>query len=228
MGWRGLGERHPIHAPPARYAHGLAFDPGSQKVVLFGGEDAAASLSDTWEWDGVDWLQRAPLTSPGARGFVDLVFDAASSRVILVGGARGTTFYSETWAWQGATWAPLAVSSPPQRWASAVAGDTARQRVVLFGGYDNGDLDDLWEWDGTSWTQRPTAVAPRPRSSTQWPSTRCDSARCSSADKAARTSRPRPGNGTEPPGSSASLTFLPRLLPVTPWRGTTRGSGSSC
>ena len=36
--------------------------------------------------------------------------------------------------------------------------DSARQRVVLFGGWSQGALADTWEWDGKNWTQlKPTA-----------------------------------------------------------------------
>ena len=40
--------------------------------------------------------------------------------------------------------------------------DAARQRIVLFGGTSGSgsQLDDLWEWDGTTWTPRATAGDP--------------------------------------------------------------------
>lgn len=46
---------------------------------------------------------------------------------------------------------------PPQpsaRGFSAMAYDSARRRVVLFGGRDSTgtDFDDTWEWDGSGWT----------------------------------------------------------------------------
>ncbi len=41
--------------------------------------------------------------------------------------------------------------------------DSARQRVVLFGGYDFGWPADTWEWDGVNWTQRTTATHPARR-----------------------------------------------------------------
>jgi hypothetical protein len=52
---------------------------------------------------------------------------------------------------------------PSARFAHASAYDTARSRVLVFGGYDFGPLADLWEWDGTTWTLRPTTTAPSPR-----------------------------------------------------------------
>jgi hypothetical protein len=45
-----------------------------------------------------------------------------------------------------------------------MAYDDARQRVVVFGGIVGvGVLADTWEWDGTNWSPRSTAVQPPPR-----------------------------------------------------------------
>ena len=41
--------------------------------------------------------------------------------------------------------------------------DSARRVTVLFGGYGNGDLQDTWEWDGSTWTRRFTAHVPPAR-----------------------------------------------------------------
>ena len=56
------------------------------------------------------------------------------------------------------------VTSPPAREGHAMAYDSARGRVVLFGGTDgNGPLGDTWEWDGHSWVQRTPATSPTAR-----------------------------------------------------------------
>ncbi len=56
------------------------------------------------------------------------------------------------WIWtQRATSAPTA---PPQRFLASAAFDRAHDRVVLFGGLGATPLNDLWDWDGNSWTLR--------------------------------------------------------------------------
>ena len=35
-----------------------------------------------------------------------------------------------------------------------MAFDAGRARIVLFGGYNGGYLNDVWEWNGIDWTQR--------------------------------------------------------------------------
>ena len=65
-------------------------------------------------------------------------------------------------------WRQVSALGPQARDEHAVAYDSARDRVVLFGGY-NGSvrLGDTWEWAGStqSWTQLTPATAPSPRSS---------------------------------------------------------------
>lgn len=41
--------------------------------------------------------------------------------------------------------------------------DSGRSRAIVFGGYRNGFLNDLWEWDGTSWTERTPVTKPEAR-----------------------------------------------------------------
>ncbi len=58
-------------------------------------------------------------------------------------------------------WTNLTPNSTPTRAHTAVAYDSARGRVVLFGGFDqSGDSNETWEYDGTTWTRRLTLASP--------------------------------------------------------------------
>jgi hypothetical protein len=71
-----------------------------------------------------------------------------------------TSLTQGAWEWDGATWTQCnPVNSPPARRFHNLAYDTARQRVVLFGG-DGSTANDTWEWDGTTRTQRNPADSP--------------------------------------------------------------------
>jgi len=67
------------------------------------------------------------------------------------------------WAWTGSTWsARTPATLPPARYADAIAYDSHRQVVVMFGGqtgfdFGVGPLGDTWEWNGTNWS--PLAVS---------------------------------------------------------------------
>src|SRR5476649_2252651 len=53
--------------PPARQFAAMTFDSTRNRTVLFGGGNTAfTNLSDTWEFDGVNWVQRTPSISPPA------------------------------------------------------------------------------------------------------------------------------------------------------------------
>ena len=64
----------------------------------------------------------------------------------------------------GADGALAFYAPPPGRGYHAMAYDAVRQRVVLFGGSNtNTILNDTWEYDGTTWTQRTPATSPSAR-----------------------------------------------------------------
>ena len=54
---------------------------------------------------------------------------------------------------QAQSWLKVSDSGPSARRDAAMAYDSARGVVVLYGGWDGSYLGDTWEWDGSSWTQ---------------------------------------------------------------------------
>src|SRR5262249_34864540 len=93
-------------------------------------------------------------------------------RVVLFGGARQDApsgpliILADTWELDGSQWTQRTpATSPPARQGTAMAYDSARGHVVLFGGDDGQGLNmsDTWEWDGTDWTERHPAHAPPAR-----------------------------------------------------------------
>ncbi len=155
-------------SPPTRWGHAMAYDESRHRVVLFGGETDAGPLADTWEWDGGAWVIQVPATSPPARFGAAMVYDASRRRMVLFGGF-GSSYpdyaLADTWEWDGSIWVERTpATSPPARWDHAMAYDSRRERVVLFGGSRWGgvdlDLNDTWEWDGNAWSQVQSPLAP--------------------------------------------------------------------
>lgn len=161
-------QRAPAHSPSPRFEHAMAYDPLRQRVMLFGG---AVGSDETWEWDGTDWQLQNPVTRPPGRQGHAMVYDPMRTRIVLFGGAQtsmgGTLLhFADTWEWDGSSWsARFTTSYPPPRTAHAMAYDEARQRVVLFGGYNfGGFLGDTWELGQANWLQLLPALSPTPRS----------------------------------------------------------------
>lgn len=157
--------------PPRRECHAVAFDHQRGVVVMFGGFDYPSSVStlrqDTWEWDGAIWVEKmSGGATPRARRRHALAYDAARGVTVLFGGRNDLgNVTQETWTWNGSNWVAAAPTGPvpDARQFQALAYDSARERVVLYGGHDaNGDrLGDIWDWDGTEWTDRTeSGVAP--------------------------------------------------------------------
>jgi hypothetical protein len=173
--WDGTDwtDRTPVTHPSARSGHGLAYDGARGVTVLFGGYTNYHYLTDTWEWDGVHWTLRSPLTTPPARENCALAYDAARGVTVLFGGyysSGGDHFLKDTWEWDGTDWTQRSpANSPPARSGHALAYDSVRGVLVLFGGLNldaNGDphfLSDTWEWDGWDWTHRSPANHPLAR-----------------------------------------------------------------
>lgn len=154
--------------PPARSFFAMAYDPSRGKVVLYGGKVDAiyhSTSGDTWEWDPA---ARTWTGFPGADTIVygglrasQMAYDPNLHQVIMFGGqAYWGGHNGATHAWTGSTWVQKSGAGPFARIGHAMVTDSARSRVVLFGGYDYlvnypaGAFDpDTWEWDGTGWHQ---------------------------------------------------------------------------
>ncbi len=152
-----------VTGPGGLVHHAMAYDSRRQRVVLVGGSDSAGQASaGTWEWDGVRW-ERVTTEGPGARTRHRLAYDAARGETVLFGGQIGTgrtaTFPEDTWTWDGTKWKQHSTPGPTPRYVHAMAYDSRRQRVVLFGGGSlspggappYGYRADIWEWDGAQW-----------------------------------------------------------------------------
>ena len=57
------------------------------------------------------------------------------------------------------------LNSPPARFYHSMAYDSAKGKVVVFGGGDafGNYLNDTWVWNGSDWTEEPGTGAPAPR-----------------------------------------------------------------
>jgi N-acetylneuraminic acid mutarotase len=157
--------------PSGRFGHAIVYDSDRDRTVLFGGS-TTATLSDTWEYDGGPglWTQIATTGSPHARSGHAMIYDPTRQKVLLFGGFEDDgTRLADTWEYDGtsSTWTPiLTTGSPMGRSEHAMVLDSARNKVVMFGGEHNIALGDTWEYDAptTTWSQvSATGTAPSPR-----------------------------------------------------------------
>ena len=145
--------------PPARSATAMVYDSIRERVVLFGGDSTG---NDTWEWDGSSWHELNPVQRPEWRYSHAMAFDRRRARVVLFG---GWALYPDTWLWDGTNWSRATMTGPSPRGKHRMAYDELREVVVLFGGTDSTrGFNDMWEWNGTVWTEvLPLNQPPAPR-----------------------------------------------------------------
>lgn len=121
-------------------------------------------------WRPMDVLPPLSASATGIE-FASMAYDIARRRIVLFGGLpniQDGSCTSDTWEWDGQSWAHLSGGLPAARLGAAMAYDSGRNRMVLFGG--SGDcfgggqlLGDTWERSpDATWTQVST-TGPSPR-----------------------------------------------------------------
>lgn len=140
----------------------MAYDSQRGKTVLFGGRESSGGLlGDTWEWDGVTWVQVAT-TGPAPRHGHAMAYDSQRGRMMLTGGSSLSVI--DTWEWDGISWVLVdnAGSISGAYSSFAMAYDSQRQKMCVFAGvWNSGGLRLTWEWSGTNWVAI-TAGGPGP------------------------------------------------------------------
>lgn len=166
--------------PSARTGHAMAYDSRRHRVVLFGGNDGSTSCDGSgtstcgrvWEWDGGAWALIATSGPvPAARSRPGLAYDPTRPGVVLFGGVvpsgtcdgGATTYCDRTWVWSGTGWTQLTTTGTiVGRSSLAMAFDVARQKVLVFGGYNGTNCTEgavvdvrncgwVWQLNGTAW-----------------------------------------------------------------------------
>lgn len=155
--------------PTPRAGHAMAYDPSSDRILLFGGDvarpgDPDGLAADLWAWDGVGWTRLTDsLAGPPARADAGLAADPLGGGIVLFGG-RGAdgALLDDTWRFDGEAWRPIDGPRPPTRRRPALLEARDAGRVVLLGGDGvDGPLFDRWTLEPDGWRPAPVpAVEP--------------------------------------------------------------------
>jgi len=144
--------------PPSRFGHAAMYDPGRDRMLLFGGShDQAEELNDLYELSlagAPSWHELPAAGEPPPKRTTALAArDAGRDRMIVFGGQNRDGGLDDTWALSlahGPVWVnltPYAGAAPTARSAAGGAFDPLRNELLLFGGYNTtaeGGLGDLW------------------------------------------------------------------------------------
>ncbi|MEQ8274245.1 MAG: hypothetical protein RMA76_05320 [Deltaproteobacteria bacterium] len=149
-------------------------DPLQAPPLPMGGVD----VMEAFGWDGARW-RSVPIeggTEPVGRTGAAVAYDRARGRTVMFGGntsslllpGAGAAALGDTWELEAIPtervgvqaslrWTEHAAAGPPARDRHAMVYAPSLGGVVLFGGFsaapDRHPLDDLWIWDGATWTE---------------------------------------------------------------------------
>lgn len=157
------------------YTTDMAYDPVRGVAVLYGGFGPSDYLGDTWEWDGVEWMQRFPAHTPARRSQHELVFDSTRGTTLLFGGYSTVSGNNaEVWEYDGNDWTLLTTSpggpSPLPGQQGDAAYDPVRGKMIVLTEDVYGPIptNRTWEFDSTTLTwqiTQPSGEGPVPYSS---------------------------------------------------------------
>jgi hypothetical protein len=166
--------------PQSRSWSMMSYNPTIKKTVMFGGYGTVDYLAETWVWDGTTWTRVKKNPAP-PRALAAMWFDSKLNKTVLFGGIGRKNSdsrvdrFNDMWTFDGTGWSQIknVPSAPAPRYGMQTAIDPRSGKVLLFGGLVlqvNGATqeqiysNDLWSWDGTTWTKvTPNGATPPPR-----------------------------------------------------------------
>lgn len=157
--------------PSRRYGHSAIYDAGRDRMIVSHGFTDAGRFDDTWEFKFATntWRNVSPPSlRPLRRCLHEAVYDAENSRMLLYGGCAsgaGPCPLGDLWSFDltGHRWTELSSQiAPAPRQHYGMVFDSARRRLVLFGGVGSGILNDTWEYDPLRAWRQPLIEGPAP------------------------------------------------------------------
>lgn len=152
---------------PARFWHSGVYDPESDRLIVFGGQDSnyvvqntlllltqANGNGGTYAGQWSDLIVGYP--TPPPRCSHTAVYDQANNRMIVFGGCADVACFiplNDTWVLSDANgvggtaaWTQLSPSGPlpSARSNHQAIYDAANNRMIVFGGYSTQSLTDVW------------------------------------------------------------------------------------
>lgn len=121
-----------------------------------------ALLAPSRAFAAASWQQQPDeLIRPDARWGHSMATDFANDNVVIFGGCTTgstacTSFRNDTWIYDPSAltkWTRIVtVNTPSPRIGASMTWAPEINKILLFGGYDGGLLQDTWTFDGTNWT----------------------------------------------------------------------------
>ncbi len=156
-------------------AHSMTFHKAESTTYIFGGATDKAVTNRLLIFDGQKLSEIQTDSGPTGRTFGSMTYHEQDESIFLFGGSKvlfgkqtdAANLLNDTWIFKKGKWTELVTEHTPQpRAEAALAYDSGRNRLVLFGGYtiegnDYVKLADTWEFYDNDWhlvaTEGPSA-----------------------------------------------------------------------
>ena len=152
--------------PSARY-EAVAWTDNVGNAYVFGGLSNGSFVNDLWRFNGTSWSPvnntDGGLGTPSVRSGA-VAWKDSSGNAYIFGGRNGSSSYlNDLWMFNGTSWSPVnntngGLGTPSARY-EAVAWTDNDGNAYVFGGRNiiSSYLNDLWRFNGTSWS--PVTIA---------------------------------------------------------------------
>ncbi len=143
---------NPLNSPSPRSGGALAFDPVSQKVILFWRPRLRIAVERHLGVGRTTWTLLNPTNMPAGRSNHAMAIDNSIGQIIVTGGfsaAGNSVAHNDTWTWDGGNWSPRnPARSLACRYYFAMAENPITGKAMLYGGEQSGTLlADTWSFD---------------------------------------------------------------------------------
>ncbi|MFN7972216.1 MAG: hypothetical protein U0166_07675 [Acidobacteriota bacterium] len=171
--WISISQGATVPSPRERF--GMAYDRVRDRIVVVGGNVNA----ETWHFDPVAQTWRQGQDYPGAAGSNTLMLTVYMDNIqktVAYGGYTPVDDNTYGYAIDGSnngTWSTLSTAGPgvgcqpncAVRYSPGAAYDATRSVIVMEGGVIPGgpSLDEVWEFNGSVWTQNTQSPVPPAR-----------------------------------------------------------------
>ncbi|HEU4420563.1 MAG TPA: hypothetical protein VFT55_16615, partial [Planctomycetota bacterium] len=145
----------------------VAYDPVRAETLVFGGYGTNDKLGGVAAWNGTTWSQHPGFTDLPAQSYGTEVTPALNGTDVCMFSpwvASGAS--NRLMTFDGSSWSLTASGGPPPRGDPLVW--TLAGAIYVHAGANLTAQNDLWAWNGATWTQLFPPVSPPPRARATW------------------------------------------------------------
>ena len=153
--------------PPSVRSEAVAWTDNAGNAYVFGGYNGTSLLNDLWKFNGTIWSlvnnTDGGLGTPSAR-FRAVAWTDNPGNAYVFGGYNGT-YLNDLWKFNGTIWSPVnntdrGLGTPSVRYGAVSWTDSSGNAYVFGGSNGASFLNNLWRFNGTSWSPVTNAGTP--------------------------------------------------------------------